>query len=135
MMGQHFRPTFQIWIFLAFFISFAIKVPMFPFHTWLPAAHVEAPTAGSVLLASVLLKMGTYGFLRFCLPITPDATQVFMPYMLGLSVVGDRLRRLDRAGADRPQEAGRLLQRGPHGLCHAGHLRAEPGRASKAPCW
>jgi NADH-quinone oxidoreductase subunit M len=73
-------------VFLAFAISFAIKVPMFPFHTWLPAAHVEAPTAGSVLLASVLLKMGTYGFLRFCLPITPYAVHVFMPYMLGLSV-------------------------------------------------
>ncbi len=72
-----------VWIFLAFFLSFAIKVPMFPFHTWLPAAHVEAPTAGSVLLASVLLKMGTYGFLRFCLPITPDATMLFAPVSCG----------------------------------------------------
>jgi len=86
-MGRAYSPEFQRWIFLAFAISFAIKVPMFPFHTWLPAAHVEAPTAGSVLLASVLLKMGTYGFLRFCLPITPDATRFFMPWMLGLSVV------------------------------------------------
>ncbi len=86
MMGRAYAPEFQKWIFLAFAISFAIKVPMFPFHTWLPAAHVEAPTAGSVLLASVLLKMGAYGFLRFCLPITPHATQVFMPWMLGLSV-------------------------------------------------
>jgi NADH-quinone oxidoreductase subunit M len=85
-MGQGFSQGFQRWIFLAFAISFAIKVPMFPFHTWLPAAHVEAPTAGSVLLASVLLKMGAYGFLRFCLPITPDATQDFLPWMLGLSV-------------------------------------------------
>jgi NADH-quinone oxidoreductase subunit M len=85
-MGQPYDPAFQCWIFAAFFISFAIKVPMFPFHTWLPAAHVEAPTAGSVLLASVLLKMGTYGFLRFCLPITPHATQVFAPYILWLSV-------------------------------------------------
>ena len=64
----------QIWIFLAFFVGFAIKVPMFPFHTWLPDAHVEAPTAGSVILAGVLLKMGTYGFLRFSLPLLPDAT-------------------------------------------------------------
>ncbi len=87
MMGRSYATGFQCWIFLAFFISFAIKVPMFPFHTWLPAAHVEAPTAGSVLLASVLLKMGTYGFLRFSLPITPYATQVFTPYILGLSVV------------------------------------------------
>jgi NADH-quinone oxidoreductase subunit M len=86
MMGQNYSPSFQCWIFLAFFISFAIKVPMFPFHTWLPAAHVEAPTAGSVLLASVLLKMGTYGFLRFSLPITPLATQLFTPYVLWLSV-------------------------------------------------
>ena len=76
----------QLWLFAAFFLAFAFKVPMFPFHTWLPAAHVEAPTAGSVLLASVLLKMGTYGFLRFSLPITPHATQVFAPYILWLSV-------------------------------------------------
>jgi NADH-quinone oxidoreductase subunit M len=86
-MGQSFSSEFQFWIFLAFFISFAIKVPMFPFHTWLPAAHVEAPTAGSVLLASVLLKMGTYGFLRFSLPMAPDATHLFTPYILVLSVI------------------------------------------------
>jgi len=85
--GHTLSPAFQYWVFLAFFISFAIKVPMFPFHTWLPAAHVEAPTAGSVLLASILLKMGTYGFLRFSLPITPDATHLFTPFILGLSVV------------------------------------------------
>jgi len=86
-LGPSLPENFQYWIFLAFFISFAIKVPMFPFHTWLPAAHVEAPTAGSVLLASVLLKMGTYGFLRFSLPMTPWATQHFTPVVLGLSVV------------------------------------------------
>ena len=86
MMGQPYAPDFQCWVFAAFFLSFAIKVPMFPFHTWLPAAHVEAPTAGSVLLASILLKMGTYGFLRFCLPITPYATRLFAPYLLWLSV-------------------------------------------------
>jgi NADH-quinone oxidoreductase subunit M len=78
----------QIWIWLAFFVGFAIKVPMFPFHTWLPDAHVEAPTAGSVILAGVLLKMGTYGFLRFSLPIMPDATKHFLPWVLGLSVIG-----------------------------------------------
>jgi NADH-quinone oxidoreductase subunit M len=88
MMGVAYSSTFQIWVFLAFALAFAIKVPMFPFHTWLPAAHVEAPTAGSVVLASVLLKMGTYGFLRFCLPITPEATFTFMPYMLWLSIAG-----------------------------------------------
>src|SRR3990172_9839120 len=63
--------NYQLWVFLAFFVGFAIKVPMFPFHTWLPDAHVEAPTAGSVILAGVLLKMGTYGFLRFSLPMFP----------------------------------------------------------------
>ena len=72
--------TLQSWIWLAFFVGFAIKVPMFPFHTWLPDAHVEAPTAGSVILAGVLLKMGTYGFLRFSLPILPDATRHFLPW-------------------------------------------------------
>ena len=76
------------WVFLAFFVGFAIKVPMFPFHTWLPDAHTEAPTAGSVILAAVLLKMGTYGFLRFSLPMMPDATKTFLPWLLGLSVVG-----------------------------------------------
>ena len=66
-----FPTDFQFWVFLAFFVGFAIKVPMFPFHTWLPDAHVEAPTAGSVILAGVLLKMGTYGFVRFSLPMFP----------------------------------------------------------------
>ncbi|MEZ5331745.1 MAG: NADH-quinone oxidoreductase subunit M [Thermoanaerobaculia bacterium] len=78
----------QFWIFLAFFIGFAIKVPMFPFHTWLPDAHVEAPTAGSVILAGVLLKMGTYGFVRFSLPILPDGTWRCLPWVAGLAIVG-----------------------------------------------
>ncbi len=88
MMWGNYSFTAQILLFLAFFLAFAIKVPMFPFHTWLPAAHVEAPTAGSVILASVLLKMGTYGFLRFALPITPEATVTLMPYILWLSIAG-----------------------------------------------
>ncbi len=87
LMGQHYPMSFQYWVFLAFFIAFAIKVPMFPFHTWLPDAHVEAPTAGSVILAGVLLKMGTYGFLRFNLPMFPEATMHFTPMILVLSVV------------------------------------------------
>ncbi len=78
----------QVWLFLAFFIAFAIKVPMFPFHTWLPDAHVEAPTAGSVILAGVLLKMGTYGILRFCLPLFPQASREFAPLISILAVVG-----------------------------------------------
>jgi NADH-quinone oxidoreductase subunit M len=88
MMWKGYSFTAQILLFIAFFLAFAIKVPMFPFHTWLPAAHVEAPTAGSVILASILLKMGTYGFLRFALPITPDATTLLMPYVLWLSIAG-----------------------------------------------
>ena len=79
--------NFQYWIFLAFFVGFAIKVPMFPFHTWLPDAHGEAPTAGSVILAGVLLKMGTYGFLRFSLPILPQGTLHFVPMMAALSII------------------------------------------------
>jgi len=78
----------QWWVFLAFFLGFAIKVPMFPFHTWLPDAHVEAPTAGSVILAGVLLKMGTYGFVRFSLPLLPDATLRAVPWMAALSIIG-----------------------------------------------
>jgi len=78
----------QTLMFLAFALAFAIKVPMFPFHTWLPDAHVEAPTAGSVILAGVLLKMGTYGFLRFCLPLFPDASLAFGPLVFALAIVG-----------------------------------------------
>src|SRR5256885_7753775 len=76
--------NFQYWVFLAFFVGFAIKVPMFPFHTWLPDAHVEAPTAGSVILAAVLLKMGAYGFLRFSLPIFPAGPKDLIPMMAAL---------------------------------------------------
>jgi NADH-quinone oxidoreductase subunit M len=78
----------QWWVFLAFFLGFAIKVPMFPFHTWLPDAHTDAPTAGSVILAAVLLKMGTYGFLRFSLPILPDASKQFVPMVVLLCIIG-----------------------------------------------
>jgi NADH-quinone oxidoreductase subunit M len=78
----------QWWVFLALFCGFAIKVPVFPFHTWLPDAHTDAPTAGSVILAAVLLKMGTYGFLRFSLPILPEATRHFVPLIAALSIIG-----------------------------------------------
>jgi NADH-quinone oxidoreductase subunit M len=81
-----YSPGSQLWIFLALFVGFAIKLPMLPFHTWLPDAHSEAPTAGSVLLAGVLLKMGGYGLLRFCLPIFPDVATSFAPFVLWLSV-------------------------------------------------
>ena len=78
----------QLWLFIAFFLAFAIKVPLFPFHTWLPDAHVEAPTAGSVILAGVLLKMGTYGFVRFCLPMFPDAVMQALPTVMVLAIIG-----------------------------------------------
>src|SRR5215471_2621231 len=104
--GLHQAPTFsiekltavaagmpadlQIWLFFAFFIGFAIKVPMFPFHTWLPDAHTEAPTAGSVILAAILLKMGTYGFVRFSLPMFPDAVRTpwVVRTMVVLAIIG-----------------------------------------------
>src|SRR5450432_951916 len=82
-----YGPHIATLLFLSFFFAFAIKVPMFPFHTWLPDAHVEAPTAGSVILAGVLLKMGTYGFIRFSLPVLPEASATFAPFMFTLSVV------------------------------------------------
>ena len=81
-------PKLQIWLFAAFALAFAIKVPLFPFHTWLPDAHVEAPTAGSVILAAVLLKMGTYGFLRFAMPLFPDALMKLLPYLSILALIG-----------------------------------------------
>jgi len=85
--GARLGGALQLWVFAAFFVGFAIKVPMFPFHTWLPDAHVEAPTAGSVILAGVLLKMGTYGFLRFSLPLFPEATCAFMPFIVALALI------------------------------------------------
>ncbi len=87
LMQTQFSPRMQFWLFLAFFASFAVKVPMWPVHTWLPDAHVEAPTAGSVILAGVLLKMGAYGFLRFSVPMLPQASQSFAPMMFTLGVV------------------------------------------------
>ncbi|MCB1059468.1 MAG: NADH-quinone oxidoreductase subunit M [Calditrichaeota bacterium] len=83
-----FALNVQRWLFLAFGLAFAIKVPLFPLHTWLPDAHTEAPTAGSVILAGVLLKMGTYGFLRFCLPMFPQATLEFVPWISWLALIG-----------------------------------------------
>lgn len=80
-------PAIQFWIFLAFFLGFAVKVPMFLLHTWLPDAHTDAPTAGSIVLAAILLKMGTYGFIRFSLPILPNASIDFAPLMIGISII------------------------------------------------
>jgi len=87
LINYKFSPGVQIWLWLAFFASFAVKLPMWPVHTWLPDAHVEAPTAGSVILAGILLKMGGYGFLRFSLPMFPNASVVFTPLVFALSVI------------------------------------------------
>jgi NADH-quinone oxidoreductase subunit M len=87
MMTKEYSYTMQLWLFWAFFAAFAVKVPMWPVHTWLPDAHTEAPTAGSVILAAVLIKMGAYGFLRFSLPLLPDASRAMTPVMLTLSVI------------------------------------------------
>ncbi len=86
-LSSYFPLEFQKWLWLAFFISFAIKVPMFPVHTWLPDAHVQAPTAGSVILAGILIKLGAYGFIRFSLPFFPQASVFFAPAVLWLSVI------------------------------------------------
>ena len=83
-----FSPSQQMLLFLAFFVAFAVKVPLFPLHTWLPDAHVEAPTAGSVMLASVMLKMGTYGLARFCLPMFPGAARACAPWIVVLAIIG-----------------------------------------------
>ncbi len=85
---HHLDPQALLWLFGAFSLAFMIKVPMFPFHTWLPDAHVEAPTAGSVILAGVMLKMGTYGFIRFCLPMFPTQAQILAPYFITLAIIG-----------------------------------------------
>jgi NADH-quinone oxidoreductase subunit M len=84
----NFPPILQIWLFFAFALAFAVKVPLFPLHTWLPAAHVEAPTAGSIILAGVLLKMGTYGFMRFAMPLFPGAVPFWTPLLVTLAVIG-----------------------------------------------
>jgi NADH-quinone oxidoreductase subunit M len=86
--GLEMPLSLQTWAFLAFALAFAIKIPLFPFHTWLPDAHVQAPTAGSVILAGVLLKMGSYGFMRFNLPLFPEATQMYAPLLAILAMIG-----------------------------------------------
>ncbi len=121
--------------FILLFIGFAVEVPIFPLHTWLPDAHVEAPTAGSVMLAGVLLKMGGYGMLRLCVSLLPQARA-------RLAVAADHpggrqqhLRRVRGAVADRPEEDDRQLEHQPHGLRAARHRRARRRSASRARCW
>ena len=129
-----FAPNVQFWLWLAFFASFAVKMPMWPVHTWLPDAHVEAPTAGSVILAGILLKMGGYGFLRFSLPMFPDASAYFAPLVFALVRRRHRLHLAGRAGAGGYQEADRLFLRRPHGLRDDGPVQPPTRRACRAPC-
>ncbi len=123
---------YAIWLFVAFFVGFAIKVPMFPFHTWLPDAHVEAPTAGSVILAGVLLKMGTYGFHALLAAVLPagagsGGTSDGARDDYHAIDYWDRVRRAGFAGADRHEEAGGVFICQPPGFLHAGNFCTEPG--------
>ncbi len=116
----------QTWAFLAFALAFAIKVPLFPFHTWLPDAHVQAPTAGSIILAGVLLKMGSYGYLRLNVSLFPDAAARFGPWIAGLAVIGILYGALTAADAEGREVARGVLVRRTHGLRHAGPCCAQP---------
>ena len=109
----------QTWLFLAFAAAFAIKVPMWPLHSWLPDAHVEAPTAGSVILAGVLLKMGTYGFLRFNIPLFPEAAYRMAPWMALLAVIGILYGAAVSLCPKRCEETGRILLGEPPRICHS----------------
>ena len=109
----------QAWILLAFLMAFAVKIPMWPVHTWLPDAHVEAPTGGSVVLAAIMLKMGGYSFLRFVLPIVPDASREYRDYDCAVSHC-DRLYWLSRHCAKRHEKAHCLFLYCTYGFCYFG---------------
>ena len=124
----YYGRTIQQWIFLLFFIGFCVKLPSFPFHTWLPDAHVQAPTPISMILAGVLLKIGGYGLIRLAWPLAPaGALRLGVPRRRA-GRLQHPLRRPGGDGADRLQEAGRLQLGQPHGLRHARHGRDEPAR-------
>ena len=130
--APRFADGLQLTAFVAFFLAFAIKVPMFPFHTWLPDAHTEAPTAGSVILAAIMLKLGAYGFIRFAVPLFPAAAETFAPVIIVLSLIAIDLRRDRGSRPTGPQTADRVLIGHPHGLRDPGHLRVH--RAGRPGC-
>ena len=128
MMGGKFPKEAALLLWLAFFASFAVKTPMWPFHTWLPFAHVEAPTAGSVILAAVLLKMGGYGFIRIAIQMLPTASTAFAPLVFRPQPCGDRLHIAGRTGAERYEKTDRLFIRRAYGFCHARPFQHESAR-------
>ena len=132
--GLTLTPRNEFWSFLAFALAFAIKVPLFPFHTWLPDAHVEAPTAGSIILAGVMLKMGTYGLLRFAFPLFPTAALYFAPYHRRAGGGRHHLRGARRDGAAGHEEARGLLERQPPGLRRPRPVRDERAGRARARC-
>ncbi len=121
----------QQWLLIAFFAAFAIKVPLFPLHTWLPLAHTEAPTAGSVILAGLLLKLGTYGFLRFAVPLFAQATYAYAPYLAGLAIIGILYTAVVAWVQTDFKKLDRLQQREPPGLLHDGFVQPEGGGAQR----
>ena len=130
LLAYEFPLEMQTWLWLAFFASFAVKMPMWPVHTWLPDAHVEAPTAGSVILAGILLKLGGYGFIRFSLPMFPVASADFAPLVFTLSVVAIIYTSLVALVQDDMKKADRLLVGCPYGIRDDGDIRDECSRHS-----
>jgi len=128
--GQDLATNTAVWVFAGMFIGFAVKVPMFPFHTWLPDAHTQAPTQGSVILAAILLKLGTYGFVRIAIPFLPQAAVKWAPWIGLLAVIGIIYGALGCL-AQTDMKRLILLLGGPHGLRHARHRHAHAARVQR----
>ncbi len=129
-----FPPRTELLLFGSFFLAFAIKVPLFPFHTWLPDAHTEAPTAGSIMLAGVMLKMGTYGMLRFCLPLFPAAARTLAPEIAVLAIIGIIYGALRHHGANGFEAARGVFLGEPSRFRGARNFCDERRPRCRAPC-